>query len=197
MKKGFNDKWNKCYSAFSEALLDCGEQFKKQGETMMTKALEQWLVEYDETWRAHIRARERTYSEGGRTVFGEFEGDQSFPWFTGTLHDSIAGRIADGRKTIAIRFMPSGDASDHQFHGDQYPDINGVVYGRLMAGRATRVPQTATVAQIFVGVPYAQKVNEDPRHKDYLNDMEVSFFAAMQDVFAEPKIRNLIIEPRK
>ena len=197
MKKGFRDAWNKCYSAFSEALLDCGEQFKKQGETMMTKALEQWFVEYDEEWRSHLRAHERTYREGNHIVFGEFEGDQSFPWFSGTLHDSIAGRIADGRKTIAIRFMPSGPASDNQFVGDQYPDINGVIFGRLMAGRATRVPQTATVAQIFVGVPYAQKVDESPKHKGYLNDMEVSFISAMEDVFAEPRIRNLIIKPRK
>ena len=66
MKKGFRDSWNKFYSAFSEALLDCGEQFKKQGETMMTKAMEQWFVEYDEEWRSHLRPQERAYSENMR-----------------------------------------------------------------------------------------------------------------------------------
>lgn len=204
MKKGFRDSWNKCYSAFSEALLDCGEQFKKQGETMMTNAAEQWLGEYHETWLSQRESEDRHVVDpiSGRTVLGKYRGSLSFPWFTGALHDSISVRIADGNTTIAVRYMPKGGASDNQFAlpedaGRYYPDIEGAIYGRLMAGRATRVPQTATVAQIFVGVPYAQKVDEDPKHKGYLNDMEVSFMSAMEDVFAEPRIRNLIIRPRK
>jgi hypothetical protein len=95
--------------------------------------------------------------------------------------------------------MPNGGKSDDQFAMDPkyYPLINGAAFGRLMSGRASRVKQNAVVAQVFIGVPYAQIVDQMPEHEGFIREMEVSFISAMEDVFSEQKIKNLIIRPRK
>lgn len=183
---GFSARWNKAYSGFSEALLDCGEQLTKQGEIIMTHQAEKFLTQLDENWPRP-------------------GGDHDHPWWTGTLHDSIAVRVADKSRTIALRFMEP-DASRPQTATEEetgirdYDKIVGTVYGRITAARGSRVRQSGTVAQLFVGVPYAQRVNADWKHEGFLDEMNTQFISFMEDAFSPNGnyyFRNLIVRPRK
>lgn len=198
----FNAKWNKFSSAFGEALLDAGKKFTKQGETMVVNGMEAFLNELHNDFMSNQTPRDRfiTDKRSGRVVHGNAHGSHNFPWFTGTLHDSISGRIAEGSRTVGVRYMQGGPASDAQFADPDisnveryYPRIVGSTFGRLLAGRATRVSQRPIVAQLFIGAPYAQEVNEMPEHDGYIEDMQVRFISAIEDVFAEQRIKNLII----
>lgn len=208
MATSYSAKWNKFYSAFSEALLDCGHQFTKQGETMLANAAEEHLKKLDDAWLADKHPMDRwvTDRRTGRAVYGDAIGSHNHPWFSGTLHDSISVRIAEGGRTVAVRFMPSA-AVDNQFADPEppyntwvpryYPEIEGASFGRLMAGRASQIKPNAISAQMFIGAPHAQHVNMLPDHEGYIETMQAEFISDIEDVFAEQKIRNLIIRPRK
>ena len=193
----FGPEWNKTYAAFSEALLDCGEQLTKQGETMMVRACEKWLKKVDSEWPTTVVRR-------GKSQMG---GDREHPWDTGTLHDSISCRISDNNRTIGIRYMTkraeSGayqTATEDETGTRDYDHIVGTTFGRLMAGRASRVNVPGTQGQMFIGVPYAQAVNETWQHEGFINDLQVDFISTIEDEFG-PKgntfFRNLIVRPRK
>lgn len=205
MAKTFSAKWNKFYSAFCEALLDCGEQLNKQGEGVMVKACETWMDKLHEDFMAALTPNERYITAPtGRIIHSKYEGDHNHPWFTGSLHDSISARVADGSRTIALRYMPRM-STDAQFAeaseaGRDYPFINGQAFGRLMAGRASRISPTAVSAQLFIGVPYAQYVDSDWRHSDFINEMNTQFISYMEEAFlpkGNANFKNLIVRPRK
>lgn len=203
MAKGFSANWNKFYSAFSEALLDCGHQFTKQGETMLLNECEAHLQRLNEAWlndRAYYRRSIRN-PFNGKQVVSDLVGSNLHPWFTGTLHDSISASVAEGNRTIGVRYMPRA-ASGAQFAtsaeaGRDYSTIVGSSFGALTAGRATRVPEGAVSARLLIGVPYAQFVNEMEEHEGFINTLQSEFISDIRDVFAEQKIRNLIIRPKK
>lgn len=178
--------WNKCYAAFSEALIDAGQQVTKQGATMLTRACEDWLDKTDKEWpRPH--------------------GDHDHPWLTGTLHDSIATRIADGKHTISARYMSASATGNQSATADEtgtrdYGNIVGAQFGRLMMGRASRVSQDALAAQMTIGVPYAQFVDSNKAeghgdHSGYINDLQVDFISSMEGAILP--VRNFIFRPRK
>lgn len=180
----FSAKWNKFTSTFSEALIDCGEQLTKQGETVMIRGCEEWLKKTDDEWPTDW-------------------GDHDHPWYTGTLHDSLSVRVADGNRIIATRYMPAKatgpQTATAEEAGRDYDRIIGQQFGILMAGRASRVAQKGTNAQMFIGVPYAQWVNEQPRHEGFINELNVQFISFLEDYFSinNGAFRNLLVRPRK
>lgn len=188
---GFSAQWNKAYSGFSKALLDCGKQLTKQGEVVMLNAAEKWLRDTDAEWP--------------KGTPPDSPGDHDHPWYTGTLHDSIAVRVADGKRTIGIRYMPPAavapqTATEAQTGIRDYDNIVGTVYGRITAARGSRVKQNGTVAQMFIGVPYAQSVNEYWRYEGFIENLNEYFIAAMEDAFSphgNEFFRNIIVKPRE
>lgn len=197
MASGFkyNAAWNKFYSAFSEALIDCGKQLTKQGETIMIRGCEEWLKKTDNEWPKDNMQRYKKR---------QFGGDHNHPWDTGTLHDSISVRIADGNRIIATRFMPSSATGPQTATaaeaGRDYDNIVGTVFGRTMAARANLPRQTGTNAQMFIGVPYAQAVDKQWQHEGYINELNVDFVSFLEDLFTMKGnyyFRNLIVRPRK
>lgn len=193
----FSAKWNKFASAFSEALIDCGEQLTKQGETIMIRGCEEWLKKTNAEWPHSTSVVTRNL----RTQ--NFGGDHDHPWYTGQLHDSVAVRVADGNRIIATRYMPASATSPQtataEEAGRDYDRIIGQQFGILMAGRASRVAQKGTNAQMFIGVPYAQWVNEQPRHEGFINELNVQFISFLEDYFSvnNGAFRNLLVRPRK
>ena len=193
----FSAKWNKFASAFSEALIDCGEQLTKQGETIMIRGCEEWLKKTNAEWPHSTSVVTRNL----RTQ--NFGGDHDHPWYTGQLHDSVAVRVADGNRIIATRYMPASATSPQtataEEAGRDYDRIIGQQFGILMAGRASRVAQKGTNAQMFIGVPYAQWVNEQPRHEGFINELNVQFISFLEDYFSinNGAFRNIIVRPRK
>lgn len=193
----FSAKWNKFTSAFSDALIDCGEQLTKQGETVMIRGCEEWLKKTNAEWPHSTSVVTRNL----RTQ--NFGGDHDHPWYTGQLHDSVAVRVADGNRIIATRYMPASATSPQtataEEAGRDYDRIIGQQFGILMAGRASRVAQKGTNAQMFIGVPYAQWVNEQPRHEGFINELNVQFISFLEDYFSinNGAFRNLLVRPRK
>lgn len=198
----FSAKWNKFTSAFSEALIDCGEQLTKQGESIMTRGCEEWLDKTDNEW-PHGTTVTRIGWGPNNVNKRSFGGDHDHPWYTGTLHDSVFVRVADGNRIIATRFMPSKatgpQSATAEEAGRDYERIVGQQFGALMAGRASRVKQTGTNAQMFIGVPYAEWVNEMPSHEGFIRELNVQFISYLEDYFElnNGRFRKLIVRPRK
>ena len=199
----FSAKWNKFASAFSEALIDCGEQLTKQGETVMIRGCEEWLKKTDAEW-PHSTTVTRIGWGANNVSSRSFGGDHDHPWYTGQLHDSVAVRVADGNRIIATRYMPAKATGGPQTAtaeeaGRDYDRIVGQQFGILMAGRASRVAQKGTNAQMFIGAPYAQWVNEQPRHEGFINELNVQFISFLEDYFSinNGAFRNLLVRPRK
>lgn len=148
---GFSSAWSKFRVAFSANLLEVGQMVTKEAESRLLRVSEDWLQKTDADWPRS----DTPYLSGG--------GDDMHPWFTGTLHDSIAIRIGEGMRTIGLRFMPMGatgtQSATAKEAGRSYEDIRGYVEGRLAAGRASRVRQNVLVGQLIFGAPYTQSVN--------------------------------------
>lgn len=180
--------WNKAAAAFSEALYDAGKQLKKQGETMLTRACENWLDKTDQEWPKDY-------------------GDQYHPWFTGTLHDSIATRVADNGRTVSVRYMKRAAiantrASQAETGTRDYDKIVGYQFGRLFMGNYGRsvANRKGIVAQMTIGVPYAQYVDSKAvkgshgNHEGYINELQVSFITDVEDEIVN--VRDLIVKAR-
>lgn len=185
---GRQASWGKTHAAFSEALLDCGRQLNKRGKDWLIKDAENWLKETDAEW-----PRSTSLPNGAR-----FGGNAMHPWYYGQLHDSVAIRIAEGNHTIAIRYMPPA-ATHPQKMPPSYNRIVGAEWARDIAGRAEHVywkGSKALQSQLFVAVPYAQKVNEQGRHEGYLEELEAQFYDAMTTRIST-KLVNMMVKPRK
>lgn len=149
---GFSPAWNKFRIAFNSALMEASKMVTKEAEAELLTTSEQWLKKTDEQWPRNAGP------------FAGSGGDDMHPWYSGNLHDSVSIRIAEGMRTIGLRFMPRGAGEIFQTAtaleaGRDYDNIHGYVEGRLVAGRAGGVRQHGLVAQMFIGVPYAQWVN--------------------------------------
>lgn len=157
---GFSLAWNKFRIAFSSDLLKAGQKVTQEAEKELLDVSQKWLDKTDNEWPKDYHG------------FMNAGGDDMHPWYTGTLHDSISVRIAEGMRTIGLRFMPRGatgpQTATAQEAGRDYDNIVGYIQGRLVAGRATHVRQKALVAQMFIGAPYAQWLNmTGGRHGDH------------------------------
>lgn len=183
--------WGKTYKAFSEALLDCGRQINERGKQYLIKDAETWLRDTDSEWPRH------TEKKNG----AKFGGDAMHPWYLGHLHDSIAIRLAEGNKTIAIRFMPPASSDTEGQHMD-HPKITGIIGSEWARDVAGRVEHTywkgskALQAQLIVGVPYAEKVNEEGRHAGYADELEAQFYDVMSYKLST-NLSRLMVKPLK
>lgn len=190
--------WGKTYRALSDALLDCGEQLTKQGETIMTRGCEKWLETTDAEWPGHTEVTRIGWGKNNvkKRIFG---GNAEHPWFTGNLHDSVAVRIASRNRTVAIRYMSdyaSKSATRPQTYKGQ--EIYGSDWARVVAQRGQYVFLPGTNAQMFIGVPYADTVNESS-HPGFMEDLQNYFVSFLEDYFAlnNDRFKNLIVRPRK
>lgn len=174
--------WGDTYKAFSAELLRGAEKITKQGETILTKACESWLKEQDSNWpRHHLK-------QSGAS----FGGDRYYPWYTGNLHDSLATRVANNNRTISIRQMQPA-ATVAQSNGITHERVVGNYFGRMAAVRAAGAGAgyRGLQAQLFIGVPYAEKVNEMDTHEGYVEMMQDDFYTYVSSRLRE--LQNLVI----
>jgi len=148
---GFSPAWNKFRVAFSSSLLKASQKVTQEAEKELLVESENWLKRMDEEWP---KSASLIYASGG---------DDMHPWYSGTVHDSIGVRIAEGMRTIGMRFMPRAAIANQTATADQagrrLDNIVGYQEARLVAGRASGVRQSGVVAQMFIGAPYAQWLN--------------------------------------
>ncbi len=192
--------WGKTYKGFSQALAEAGAILTQQGATMLTQTCEEWLDEVDSQWPRGARAQDQMNLNTGRTqrAYGTYKsgyrgGDHYFPWYTGNLHDSFVTRIAIGNRTVSIRQMKQG-ATVAQFD-KKYGAIDGSEWGLIAASRGSHVFLPGLQAQLYIGGPYAEQVNEMREHEGYLRQMERDFASTIRNrmEYEFGHTRNLII----
>lgn len=186
--------WKKFSAAFSDALGDVGEQLTAAGKRILTDACEEWLEQTDAEWPQHSEK-----PNGAR-----YGGDAMHPWYLGHLHDSIAVRIAEKNRTVAIRYMPQKASSEPQHtsvgDGTVHDRIIGAEWAVSEARNAQYVFLPGIQMQLIVGVPYARKVDESGRHSGYLDELQAQFFSHIEDrceIAMEPVFRSRIFKPNK
>jgi hypothetical protein len=109
--------------------------------------------------------------------------------------------LAEGNKTIAIRFMPPASSDTEGQHMD-HPKITGIIgseWARDVAGRAEHTywkGSKALQAQLIIGVPYAEKVNEEGRHAGYAEELESQFYDVMSYKLST-NLSRLMVKPLK
>lgn len=151
----FHD-WGKTHKQFSYALLGAGREISNDVKNDLTYLAEEFLSELDSEWPHSTKLKNGA----------KFGGDHDHPWYSGHLHDSVAVRIADRNKTVAVRYMtPSPDTGKPQHMSPSYDRIIGTEWGHLVAeGKAPYYFLPGIQVQFIIGVPYTNKVNESQRH---------------------------------
>lgn len=193
-------EWKKFSAAFSEALGDVGEELTNFARMKLSEACKEWLTETDSEW-PHTTTITR-YGWGNTKTRG-FGGDHFHPWYTGNLHDSIAVRIADKNRTVAVHFMPpKAEGVQHTSRGDGaiHDHIVGADWAQQEISKAEHVYLPGIQMQLVVGVPYARKVDESPRHKGYLSELQAQFFSHIEDtceLVIEGRYRTRIFRPKR
>ena len=170
-RSGFSLAWNKFRIAFNAELLQASQMVTKEAEKELLQVSEDWLKKTDAAWP---KSSTLVYNTGG---------DDMHPWYTGTLHDSMSIRIAEGMRTIGMRFMERSAIANQEAKAEQagrdIDNIVGYVEARLVAGRAAGVRTNALSAQLFFGAPYAQWLNvtggPHGNHKGFAIEMEKDF----------------------
>lgn len=201
VKSGRHVKWGKFSAAFSEALLSCEEEITNFGRRLMREECAKWIQKTDSEWPHHTEAKSK---KNGRTM--SFGGDAMHPWYYGQLHDSVVVRVSEGNKTIAIEYMPQRATTPQKATaadaGARYDRIVGAEWATLIAGRAEHTfwkGSKALQAQLLVGVPYAQKVNESPRHEGFLDELNAQFASYLEDqmTIRSEGFKSRVIRPKK
>lgn len=197
--------WKKFAASFSDALGDCGEQLTNFGKMKLSDSCREWIKKVDSEWPHHT---EVTRIKWGRNnvVTSSFGGDRDHPWYSGQLHDSIAVRIAEKNRNIAVHYMPaSATEPQHatvQDAGQRYDHIIGAEFAVREAYNAQFYFLRGIQMQVIVGVPYARKVDESPRHYGFLMNLQADFFSYIEDRVAEVigdngEYRTRMFRPRK
>lgn len=177
--------WRNASHQFAEALLDCSEELTKTGRGVMRKACEDWLEKTDADWpRGH--------------------GDYWHPWYSGALHDSLVARISEDGQTLFLRYMPSRSdeiqtATAEETGTRSFNRIVGAAAGLAIARTAEMTPYSGTVAEMLIGVPYAEFVNEMASHEGYIEELETDFVDYIQEQFDKNNtlFKNLLVRPRR
>ena len=176
MAYGRSIKWNKTIHGFTEALGYAGEHLTGWAREWMQEAVNQSISTIDADWEGETHLKR----ESGKV--SSFGGDHFHPWYTGQLHDSVAGIVSDRHRTVSIQYMPPAATKPQTYE-------NQVVIGHDWAIRKVQemertlhlVPGIA--ATIVVGVPYAEKVDEMARHAGYMQELAVQFASSVEDYF--------------
>lgn len=166
----YND-WGKTYKACSMALLGSG------------KALNQIaLVELQEVAEKYLRDKNAEWPHSTQVGRQRFGGDHEHPWYSGQLHDSVAVRIMQGNRISSVHYMPPSPDTGKPQHTETIKDIVGVEWAHQIAeGAGPRYFLPGVQAQLIVGVPYTEKVNESGRHAGFVDSLADDLFSAVNE----------------
>ena len=162
---------------FSDALSYAGEHLSGWARGWMHEAVKKSLSQIDSEWP------HSSFKSKGTIVTNLFGGDKFHPWYSGHLHDSVVAIVSDKHRTVAIEYMPpSAETATQTYNGQT---VVGRDAGEIAAMSAQRVLHflPGTVASIFVGVPYADKVDDMPRHAGYIRELQNQFASSVEDYF--------------
>lgn len=176
MAYGRRVNWNKTIHGVTEALGYAGEHLNGWARMWMDDAVEQSLSEIDADWEGE------THWKRASGKISSFGGDRAHPWYTGQLHDSVAGIVSDRNKVVSIRYMPPAATKPQTYKGQV---IIGRDWGERRAQDVARVLHFihGIAATISVGVPYAEDVEQMSRHEGYMEELSTQFASSVEDYF--------------
>lgn len=172
--------WKKFSVAMSEALGYAGEHLSNWAKMWMDEAVEDSLAQIDSDWEGETHLKRKS---GKISSFG---GDYFHPWYTGNLHDSVAGFVTDKNKLIGkIHYMPQAATQPQTYYGPagRFDHIVGREWAVKEAHNANYYFLTGIQARMVIGVPYAREVNESARHAGYIDELMVQFASNVEDYF--------------
>lgn len=169
-------RWRKTVQGFTDALGNAKEHLNGWGREWMNEAVKDALARIDADWEGETHWKRES---GKISVFG---GSRFYPWYTGQLHDSVAGIVSDRNRTVAINYMTRFATKPQTYNGQ-------VIIGHDWAIQEARKVERALhfvpgiKATIVVGVPYAEKVDEMPRHAGFIRELSNQFASFVEDYF--------------
>ena len=169
-------KWSKSVKGFTDALGYSGEHLTGWAKMWMSEAVEDSLAQVDAQWEGETHWKR----ESGK--ISSFGGDHFHPWYTGQLHDSVAGIVSDKGRAIAIHYMTPGATQPQTYKGQIVIGADFAERGAMNMARTLHfVPGIA--ASISVGVPYAEDVEQMPSHSGYMRELNTQFASNVEDYF--------------
>jgi len=158
VSSGNTRTWGQTASAFARVLLDAGKTVTKGAIPKLGNACEEAIKSLDWQWP---RGRgNMSYASG---FLG---GDAMHPWYSGTLHDSVAAGVADGTRLLTARYMEPNANFDQEYKGQK---IVGAELAQTSLRNAVKFASGGfgtgvggLRAILVVGVPYANTVNSSP-----------------------------------
>jgi hypothetical protein len=168
--------WKKAAQGFSYALGDAGKHLSGWARELMGESTSAAISRIDSEWEGETHWKRKS---GKVSSFG---GDMDHPWYTGQLHDSVAGIVSDKHRTVAIEYMPQAATKPQEYKGS-------IVIGHDWAMREARNIERALhfvpgiKSTLIVGVPYADKVNEMPRHQGFVQSLSAQFANYVEEFF--------------
>lgn len=191
MARSRNVHWKgKFVKGFTMAMAEASEHLTGWARDWMSDAVKDALLEMDAKWPhttsigPHIRRSRKRNSMDWILVGAQaFGGDRVHPWYSGQLHDSVVGMVSDRGRVVAAHYMPS-HATAPQRDDDGNP-VDGSALAISSIGDLSRTMRflPGVSASVFVTVPYAEKVNNMPRHKDFEWELASDFAASVEDFF--------------
>ena len=169
-------KWGKTIKGFSDAFGYAGEHLTNWAKEWMNDAVRDSLAQIDAEWGHETIIK---HNGAGASRFG---GDRFHPWYTGNLHDSIAGIVSDKHRIVSIQYMPRSAQGAQEYNGEV---IIGADWAERKAQDMSRVLHLVPgiVATVVVGVPYTDKVEAMPRHSGYQRELSNQFVSNVEDFF--------------
>lgn len=190
-RAGMQYRWGKASKGFAEALLDAGQTVTEYAVGKLTVGMTEFMKDTD--WEWPRGANNGPYKSGYRG------GDADHPWYTGTLHDSIAASIIDGTRIRSVVYMTPGAREDqtNRRTGETY---NGVTLGEQAARRAAHtfgnsVGRLRVV--LTIGVPYADEVNRTDAHYDFISPLEEDLVNDVKFIMEEIPKRSFVAKKRR
>ena len=164
--------WGHTYKACSQAILGSGKALNQIALVELQEVAEKYLKDQDASW-PHSTAM----PNGAR-----FGGDHNHPWYSGHLHDSVAVRIMQGNRISSVHYMPPSPDTGKPQHTETIKNIIGVDWAHEIAeGGGPRYFLPGVQAQLIVGVPYTEKVNESGRHYGFVDSLADDLFSAVNE----------------
>lgn len=175
-KYGRSVDWKKPVRGFTDALGYSGEHLTNWAKEWMSEAVQDSLSKIDAQWDRHAEAKS---SSGRRMSFG---GSHFYPWYSGNLHDSVAGIVSDRHRTVAIHYMPESAEGIQTYGGLPIIGADWAIRGAQNLQRVLHF-YPGIAATIAVGVPYAEKVDQMPAHAGYVRELNNQFASNVEDYF--------------
>lgn len=169
---GAQFRWGKANKGFAEALLDAGKTVTKKAAEFLGEGCLEFLKSLD--WEWPRGKNNGPYASGFRG------GDTDHPWFTGTLHDSVAASIIDGTRILRLYQMEPGARENQKNYrtGEIYIGTELGLQAAMRAAHTFGNGIGGLRAVLTIGAPYTAKVNQSDEHFDFISPME-------QDLVAE------------